>query len=222
MHIQSQDIRMDELVEKARQKQPGLIVVDRAVPGKNQNYLTPENRVPEKALPYPWESCIIAGGGWSWVPDAKYMSANNAIHLLVDIVAKGGNLLLNIAPGPEGQWHDGAYELLEQLGSWMKINSEAIYGTRAIEPYKEGKFCLTSKDDNILYLIYLADEDENEMPSLITLSTHCPDEGANVTLLGSDKKLEWWKNGNGFVVEIPDELQKNPPCENAWVVKVEK
>ena len=100
--IVNQDIRMDELVEKAREKQPGLIVVDRAVPGKNQNYLTPENRVPEKPFPYPWESCIIAGGGWSWVPEAKYMSGRQPVHMLVDIVAKGGNLLLNVAPGPQG------------------------------------------------------------------------------------------------------------------------
>ena len=69
--IQNQDIRMDELVEKARKAQPGLIVVDRAVSGKNQNYLTPENRVPSEALPYPWESCIIAGGGWSLEPECK-------------------------------------------------------------------------------------------------------------------------------------------------------
>lgn len=55
---------MDELVEKARQKQPGLIVVERAVEGKNQNYLTPENQIPTEALPYPWESCIISGGSW--------------------------------------------------------------------------------------------------------------------------------------------------------------
>jgi alpha-L-fucosidase len=87
--IQNQDIRMDELVAKARQKQPGLIVVDRAVYGKNQNYLTPENRVPEMALPFPWESCIIAGGSWSWIPNAKYMSGKDAVQLLVDIVVKG-------------------------------------------------------------------------------------------------------------------------------------
>ena len=48
----NQDIRMDELVAKVREKQPGIIVVDRAVPGKNQNYLTPENRVPK--ISYPW------------------------------------------------------------------------------------------------------------------------------------------------------------------------
>ncbi len=59
----NQDTRRDERVGKARQKQPGLIVVDRAVQGKNQNYLTPENKVPGKALPYPWESCIMARGG---------------------------------------------------------------------------------------------------------------------------------------------------------------
>ena len=63
--IVNQDIKMDELVKKAREIQPDLIVVDRAVPGINQNYLTPENRVPDKPLPYPWESCIIAGQSWS-------------------------------------------------------------------------------------------------------------------------------------------------------------
>ncbi|MFV0540409.1 MAG: alpha-L-fucosidase [Aestuariibaculum sp.] len=128
--IINQDIKMDELVVKARQKQPGLIVVDRAVHGKNQNYLTPENRVPEKTLPYPWESCIISGGGWSYTPDAKYMSAREGIHMLIDIVANGGNLLLNVAPGPDGEWQDGAYNLLEAYGDWMAVNSSSIYATK--------------------------------------------------------------------------------------------
>ncbi|NOR76689.1 MAG: alpha-L-fucosidase, partial [Draconibacterium sp.] len=110
--IVSQDIRMSELAAKAREKQPGLIVVDRAVRGPNQNYLTPENHVPETQLPYPWESCIIAGGGWSWVPNPHFMTPKQAIHMLIDIVAKGGNLLYNIGPGPDGEWPDGAYELL--------------------------------------------------------------------------------------------------------------
>ncbi|MEJ2594123.1 MAG: alpha-L-fucosidase [bacterium] len=61
--FESQDIQMDELVSRCRELQPGLIVVDRAVAGKNQNYLTPENHVPGKTLPYPWESCIIRGDG---------------------------------------------------------------------------------------------------------------------------------------------------------------
>jgi alpha-L-fucosidase len=216
--IQNQDIRMDELVEKARQKQPGLIVVDRAVYGKNQNYLTPENRVPEKALPYPWESCIIAGGGWSWVPDAKYMSGQNAIQLLVDIVVKGGNLLFNIAPGPLGQWHDDAYKLLEDIGGWMKINSEAIYGTRALAPYKEGKVCISKKGDNTIYIYYLADTNEN-MPSRIGMTTYSLPAGARVEMLGTGTSLKWQKNGNGFLITIPDMIRNAPPSRYVWVMK---
>ena len=145
--VVNQDPRMDELVAKAREKQPGLIVVDRAVYGKNQNYLTPENRVPEKPLPYPWESCIISGGGWSFTPDAKYMSGREGVHLLVDIVAKGGNLLLNVAPGPDGTWQQGAYDLLAEMGAWLKVNGEAIYGSRPAAPYIDGRLRLTRGKD---------------------------------------------------------------------------
>jgi alpha-L-fucosidase len=216
--IQNQDIRMDELVHKAREKQPGLIVVDRAVHGKNQNYLTPENRVPEKALSYPWESCIIAGGSWSWLPEAKYMSGRSAVQLLVDIVAKGGNLLFNIAPGPLGQWHDEAYRLLGDIGRWMKVNSEAIYATRAIAPYKEGKVCITRKGDKTLYLYYMADEGES-MPATIRMSSFSLPAGSKVKMLGTDSSLKWRKDGNGFLITIPEKIRKAPPSEYVWVMK---
>jgi alpha-L-fucosidase len=217
--VQNQDIRMDELVKKAREKQPGLIVVDRAVHGRNQNYLTPENRVPEKALPYPWESCIIAGGSWSWVPKAKYMSGHNAVQLLVDIVVKGGNLLFNIAPGPQGQWHDEAYQLLDEMGEWMKVNSEAIYETRAIAPYKEGKVCISSKGKDTYYIYYMAEEGE-QMPSQIGMTTFKLPDGAKAEMLGNGKPLKWQKNGNGFMITIPESLRKSPPSKHVWVMKV--
>lgn len=216
--IQNQDIRMDELVLKAREKQPGLIVVDRAVYGKNQNYLTPENRVPEKALPYPWESCIIAGGSWSWVPNAKYMSGQDAVQLLVDIVVKGGNLLFNIAPGPLGQWHDDAYRLLEDMGSWMKVNSEAIYGTRALAPYKEGKVSISKKGDNTVYIYYMAAQGE-KIPSQIGMTTYSLPDRAKVEMMGTGVSLKWQKNGNGFFITIPDKVRNAPPSKYVWVMK---
>jgi len=219
-HYQSQDIRMDELVRKAREKQPGLIVVDRAVPGKNQNYLTPENEVPEKTLPYPWESCIISGGSWSWIPDASYKTPGQVIHLLADIVAKGGNLLLNIAPGPDGRWDKGAFEMLEGVGDWMSVNSDAIYGTTPVFPYKEGKVCLTQGKEGEIYLIYLAGEKEPAPPPKIWLSKLNVPDMATATLLGSGEKLEYERVSEGIVVHIPASLQKDPPCQDAWVVRL--
>ena len=218
--VVNQDIRMDELVVKARQKQPGLIVVDRAVHGKNQNYLTPENRVPDKALPYPWESCIISGGGWSHTENAQYMSAREGIHMLIDIVAKGGNLLLNVAPGPDGTWQQGAYDLLAAYGKWMNVNSEGIYNSKPITPFKENNICMTQQDDGSTYLFYLAKEGETQIPAEIVISSYKPEKGANVTLLGSSKRLKWKNDGEGFKVTIPNSLRKNLPCDHAWTIKV--
>ena len=216
----SQDIKMDELVAKVREKQPGLIVVDRAVHGKNQNYLTPENRVPVKTLPYPWESCIISGGGWSYTPNARYMSANKGIHMLIDIVAKGGNLLLNVAPGPDGTWQQGAYDLLKAFGDWMKVNSEGIYNSKPLAPFKEGNICMTQQDDGTTYFFYMAKEGE-PVPAEIVVASHQPAKGAVVTMLGG-RKLKWKKEGDGFKVFIPSSIRNNPPCDHAWTIKVSK
>jgi alpha-L-fucosidase len=217
--VQSQDIRMDELVAKAREKQPGLIVVDRAVYGKNQNYLTPENRVLEKALPYPWESCIIAGGGWAWVPDPKFISPREAVHLLVDIVAKGGNLLLNIGPAPDGTWPEEAYTLLGEMGRWMKVNGEAIYGTRAMAPHKDGKTCITRKGDDTWYLYYIADEGE-QMPASLSMGGLTLPAGARVTVIGSGAVCKWKNGTDSFTVMPPPQARKNPPSDYVWVMKI--
>jgi alpha-L-fucosidase len=218
--IINQDIRMDELVEKAREKQPDLIVVDRAVHGKNQNYLTPENRVPKKSLPYPWESCIISGGGWAHTKGAKYMSGREGVQMLVDIVAKGGNLLLNVAPTPDGEWQQGAYDLLEEFGSWMAVNSEGIYNSNVLEPFKEDNICMTQQDNGNTYFFYLCEEDEKIMPKEIFVKSHQPAHKAKVTLLGRDKKLKWKAEGDGFKVTIPEKLRNNPPSNYVWTIKV--
>ncbi len=219
--IVNQDIRMDEIAAKAREKQPGLIVVDRAVKGPNQNYLTPENKVPEAQLPYPWESCIIAGGGWSWVPDAVFMTPKQAIHMLIDIVAKGGNLLYNIAPGPDGKWPEGAFSLLEAMGDWIDVNGEAIYSTRAIEPFKTDNICLTQqKDTKAVYALYLEEEDGSGLPASFTVKGIKAANGAKLSLLGVSGNLKWKNTKEGVKIEIPEKIRKNLPCDLAWAVKI--
>ena len=217
---QSQDIRMPELVRKAREKQPGLIVVDRAVQGPYQNYLTPENQIPGKLLPYPWESCIIMGGGWSYSFNAKYKSARELIAMLVDIVAKGGNLLLNIAPSPEGTWDDEAYARLKEIGAWMKINSEAIYNSRPLAPCRNGKLGYTQSKNGTAFAIYLADAGETTMPAQIRLPFMRPSKNAAISLLGIQENLKWEMKGTDLLVLIPESVRRNPPCSYAWVFKV--
>ena len=217
----NQDIKIDDLVVKARKKQPGLIVVDRAVHGKNQNYLTPENRIPEKTLPYPWESCIISGGGWSYTFDAKYMSGKKAIHTLIDIVAKGGNLLLNIAPGPNGEWQQGAYDLLKEYETWMNVNSSGIYATKPIAPFKENNICMTQNKKGDVFLFYLAKEEESKIPSEIIVKSINPKRGTKIIMLGSKKNLKWKKLSEGFKLTIPESLRNNLPSKYAWTLKIE-
>jgi alpha-L-fucosidase len=218
--IQNQDINIPLIVKNARVKQPGLIVVDRTVSGPYENYLTPENRVPETAIPYPWETCMPMARSWSYVPNDNYKSAGRLVHLLVDIVSKGGNFLLNIAPSPKGDFDETAYERLKEIGEWMKVNGEAIYNSRPIEPYKEGKVGFTQLKDGTIYAIYLADENEAGIPDKLRFEKFCPPSNSEIELLGTDTKISWKKVNNGCEMEIPIQVNNNLPGKYAWVFKI--
>ena len=154
-----QDVDMDKLVSIARSGNPDLIVVDRSVGGRYENYRTPEKEVPDSLLSYPWETCMTMGDSWSYVPNDHYKSTTQLIHILCDVVAKGGNLLLNVGPDAEGRLPQEALTRMKEIGSWMEVNGRAIYGTRPLYPYSKGGIRYTqSKDGKHRYAICLIAE----------------------------------------------------------------
>lgn len=214
---QSQDINMAGLVKEARAKQPGLIVVDRAVPGPYQNYLTPEQHIPETGLPYPWETCMTMGNSWSFVPNDVYKPADELIKKLVDIVSKGGNYLLNIGPGPGGELDPVAYARLKEIGAWMKINAEAIYSTRKYSSFDEGEnIRFTQSKDGKTQYVFLFNFPQDK----IAITKIAFSKKTTVQMLGTTKKLKWSPTANGAEINIPADLQKT--TEHVWVLKVQQ
>lgn len=90
--------------------------------------------------PFPWQSDdrLEDNITWSMVQNPKYKSARRIIHQLCDIVSKNGNLLLNVGPYADGSFHPDAVRILEEIGDWLALNGEAIYGTRPFAIAAEG------------------------------------------------------------------------------------
>lgn len=213
---QSQDIDMPRLVKEARAKQPKLIVVDRAVPGPEQNYLTPEQHIPENGLPYPWETCMTMATSWSYVPNDTYKTANDLVEKLVDIVSKGGNYLLNIGPGPDGELDPVAYQRLKEIGAWMKVNSEAIYGTRMYKVFGEGDTIrFTQTKDGKTGYIFLFNFPEDDKVTLTKMSFA---KNTRLQLLGGKKRLSWKTTDGGVEIKIPS--NEKSVTDYVWVIKV--
>jgi alpha-L-fucosidase len=217
----NQDIDMPKIAQMARTKQPGIIMVDRSVTGPYENYTTPEQQIPDAPISHPWETCMTMGNSWSYLPGDHYKSSQQIVQLLIKIVSRGGNLLMNIGPGPDGDWDPEAYKRLADIGKWIKINGEGIYSSKAVAPYSEDNIFFTqSADGNSEYVFVLAKDNEVVLPPVVSINVGNSRKIKHISLLGADKKLKWKQEGEVIKVAIPQLVQSGNGLLYAGVFKI--
>jgi alpha-L-fucosidase len=199
------------------------------------DFQTPERRNIPGIFKLPWETCdAMDPTSWGYncrLPDDKYMSANEIIDYLADIVSKGGNLLINVGPKADGTIPEVMQQRLREVGSWLELNGEAIYGTtpwsvygegptrdeigswnRQVEDYqfKAGDIRFTREGD-VLYGILLEwPGDEITLKSLKGVKIN------QISMLGSDGDIQWKETGDGITFTFPS----SPEPSYAYVLKL--
>lgn len=133
----NKDWDSEGLIKLARELQPNIIMNDRLDMGSEAwgwDYKTPEQFMPNEwptfnGVRVPWETCQTFSGSWGYHRDENtWKSSNQLIAMLIEVVSKGGNLLLNVGPTARGNFDDRANDRLEAIGKWMKFHSASIYG----------------------------------------------------------------------------------------------
>lgn len=223
----SQDINMPSIATMARKAQPGLLIVDRTVHGPYENYQTPEQRIPAEKLDHPWESCMTLANNWGFVPRDKFKTAATVIHNLVEVVAKGGSLLLGIGPKPDGTLPEEAILRMKEIGSWLDKNGEAIYNTRTVDNYRDSLVYFTqNKKTGMRYAIANLKETKPEhisfagklgsgsatvieKPLTIEWKGNAPKKNGAMKLLQTGQTVKWKQDGNKTIVSIPAAFWKN-------------
>ena len=141
--------KAQELISMVRSIQPWLII-DNRLEGSAEDsgsiltanpteysgdFASPEQMIPPAGIrnelgdPVPWEACLTLNNNWGYSSsDRHYKSAEMVIHMLVECVSKGGNLLLNVGPDAKGRIPKESVKILEEVGEWMDENSKSIYG----------------------------------------------------------------------------------------------
>jgi alpha-L-fucosidase len=193
----------------ARQAQPGILMVDRTVHGPYENYQTPEQRIPATQLDHPWESCMTLGNNWGYIPGEEMKSPAKVIHTLIEVVAKGGSLLLGVGPKPDGTLSDTAVQRLEQIGTWMQKNGAAIYNTRTVKMYKDSTTYFTqNKTGNVRYALVCLPE-EQPLPATVAWKNNNPKKGTKIILLQTGASVAWKQQGNKVTVQLPGTFVKS-------------
>ena len=198
-----QNVRIGEVVDEIRATtQPHLIVAERESGGRYENILTPEQKVPDEPILVPWESCITINKDFSFRYDGDlYLkSAQEIVHMLIDVVVKGGNLALNVTPQPDGELPAKTLETLNELGNWLKINGEGIYGTRPLSPYATNILGYTQKQD----IIYTFIKYNRVYHALRSVELEIKGEVKVIILLRTGKSVPFIQKGNKVVVDTKD------------------
>ena len=113
--------------------QPGIITNNRLGGGIDGDFETPEQYIPPTGIPGKnWEACMTMNDTWGFkTNDLNWKSAETLVQNLIDIASKGGNYLLNVGPNSLGEIPEPSIERMKQIGTWLKTNGDAIYGTKA-------------------------------------------------------------------------------------------
>lgn len=186
---------------------------------------------------YAWQTDTSIGKkSWCYIDGEENKSPGHIIHDLVDIVSKNGNLLLNVGPKADGTITLEQQQVLKSIGRWLKINGEAIYGTRPWIKSGEGENAgtagymtdgkatsYTASDirfttkGQTLYAITLAWPVKTLNVKSFGLNKMDGQRIKSVSLLGSNESINWNQTENGLSVVFPD----IKPCEYAYTLKIE-
>jgi alpha-L-fucosidase len=173
---------------------------------KHSDFKSPEYQTLDKISKTKWEECRGLGRSFGYnraEGEAETIAPDELIHLLIDIVSKNGNLLLDVGPEADGTIPPVQMSRLQALGAWLQLNGEAIYDTRpwkrAAGETNEGIQVRFTRKDSTVYAMLLG---QPKTPT-ITLKSLSLKTGSQIYLLGHDKPLVWSQQGDNIRLRWP-------------------
>ena len=176
----------------------------------------------------PWQTDTSIGD-WYYRTGQKYMTGTEVIQLLVDIVSKNGNLLLNVVQTPEGNLEQDVLDILEVIAAWTPVNGEGIYGTRPwkiygegpstknqekgtfggvqdVRPYEEGDIRFTAKENKLYAFCLVAPAGDVRISSVGLKSGVTKKKVKSVAMLGSDETFKWKQTDKALIISRPSKI----------------